>query len=92
MSRGRPPLEDIRKHFEKITKVVEHGRRTPCQKCNYCRNDIVDLIDRLKDYLAKRKRLPTSLKQSLNLTTSKDKNNPSDLTSPEDFNMQSLDK
>ena len=31
MSRGRPPLEDIRKHFEKVT---EHDRKTPRQKCN----------------------------------------------------------
>ena len=23
MSRGRPPLEDIRKHFEKVTEVEE---------------------------------------------------------------------
>ena len=50
MSRGRPPSEDIRKHFEKVTEVDEHSRR---QKCSYCGNDIVNLIDRLKDHLAK---------------------------------------
>ena len=26
MSRGRPPLEDIRKHFEKVTEVDERRR------------------------------------------------------------------
>ena len=89
MSRGRPALEDIRKHFEKVTEVDEYHRKTPRQKCNYCGNDTVDLIDRLKDHLAKCKKLPNNIKNSVSLITSKNWTNISESTSSEE---QSLDK
>ena len=41
---------------EKVTEVDGRGRKTPRQKCNYCGNDIIDLIGRLKDHLMKCKR------------------------------------
>ncbi|EXX70032.1 hypothetical protein GLOIN_2v1841334 [Rhizophagus irregularis DAOM 181602=DAOM 197198] len=53
ISRGRPPSEDVRKHFEKVTEVNGRGRKTPRQNRNYCGNDIIDLIGRLKDHLMK---------------------------------------
>ncbi|GET63709.1 hypothetical protein GLOIN_2v1841334 [Rhizophagus irregularis DAOM 181602=DAOM 197198] len=53
ISRGRPPSEDVRKHFKKVTEVDGRGRKTPHQKCNYCGNEIIDLIDLLKDHLMK---------------------------------------
>ncbi|POG82854.1 hypothetical protein GLOIN_2v1834194 [Rhizophagus irregularis DAOM 181602=DAOM 197198] len=46
----KTPSEDVRKHFEKATEVDGRDRKTPRQKCNYCGNDIIDLIDRLKDH------------------------------------------
>ena len=91
MSRGRPPLEDIRKHFEKIAEVDGRGQKTPRQKCNYCGNDTVDLIDRLKDHLIKCKRLPYNLKDSLSLITSKNQTNISDPTSPEEQSFDKID-
>jgi hypothetical protein len=42
---GKLLSEEICKHFEKITKVDRRDQKTPYQKCNYCRNNIVDLID-----------------------------------------------
>ena len=81
MSHGRPPSEDIRKHFEKVTEVDEHGWKTPRQKCSYCGNDIVNLIDRLKDHLVKCKSLPEDLKDSLSFISSKNQTNISDQTS-----------
>ncbi|RGB36246.1 hypothetical protein C1646_758374 [Rhizophagus diaphanus] len=53
ISRGRPPSEDVRKHFEKVTEVDGCGQKTSHQKCNYCGNGIIDLIDLLKDKLMK---------------------------------------
>src|SRR5256885_16456791 len=91
MSRGRPPSGDIRKHFEKVTEV-DGRRKTPRQKCNYCGNDIVDLIDRLKDHLVKCKSLPEDLKDSLSLIIIKSKNqtNISD-SSPEEQPLDKMD-
>jgi hypothetical protein len=73
MPRGRPPIEDVRKHFEKIIQADEFGRKTPRQKCNHC---VVDLIERLKDHLMKCKGLTENLKKSLNFDTSKIQHDP----------------
>ncbi|CAB4390760.1 unnamed protein product [Rhizophagus irregularis] len=58
----KTPSEDVRKHFEKATEVDGRDRKTPRQKCNYCGNDIIDLIDRLKDHSIECKSLPEDLK------------------------------
>ncbi|PKC09217.1 hypothetical protein RhiirA5_375638 [Rhizophagus irregularis] len=92
MSRGgRPPLEDVRKHFEKVTKVDGRGRKTPRQKCNYCENDIVDLIDRLKKHLMKCKSFPEDLKGSLSFIMSKNQTSISDSTNPEEQPLDKMD-
>ena len=52
-------------------------------KCNYCENDIVNLIDRLKDHLIKCKSLPEDLKDFLSSIKPKNKTNVSD-SSPEE--------
>ncbi|GBC25749.2 uncharacterized protein LOC113020255 [Rhizophagus irregularis DAOM 181602=DAOM 197198] len=92
MSRGgRPPLEDVRKHFEKVTKVDGRGRKTPRQKCNYCENDIVDLIDRLKKHLMKCSSFPEDLKGSLSFIMSKNQTSISDSTNPEEQPLDKMD-
>ena len=89
MSRGRPPSGDIRKHFEKVTEIDER-RKTPRQKCNYCGNDVVDSLDRLKDHLMKCKSLPEDLKDFLSSIKPKNKTNVSD-SSPEEQPLDKMD-
>ncbi|CAG8702176.1 12985_t:CDS:1 [Acaulospora morrowiae] len=86
MLRGRPPLKEIRKHFEKIEET--DNRKTARQRCKHCGNSIIDLIDRLKNHLIKCKKLPNHMKDSLYY---KIQNNSFDSDS-EDFNMSSFDQ
>ncbi|KAF0534396.1 zinc finger bed domain-containing protein 1-like [Gigaspora margarita] len=45
----------------------KHGRTTLRQKCNYCEEDFVDLVNCLKGHLLKCEKLPKNIKGPLKI-------------------------
>ena len=64
MSHGKPPSQEIRLNFAKVTEIDKCGQMMPHQKCIHCKEDSVNLIGQLKDHLLKCKKLPVNIKKS----------------------------